>query len=305
MMQEPYRIAFVGFGEAAMAFVKGWRDIGNLVIRAYDIKTDSGDGAVVAAKRGDYDALGVIGAETLADALEGAEVIFSLVTADQAFASADAAARHIGAGCLFFDCNSCAPGTKRRSAQCIETVGGRYVDVAVMSPVYPKLHKTPLLVSGPHSAAAMTVLDCLQMDAKVLEGDVGRASSVKMIRSIMMKGLEALFAECVLAGRVAGVDENVLASLDVTYPGFDFTKRAAYSFERMTEHGKRRAEEMKEVALTIEELGLPSDMARATVQWQQRIGVLGLEAGEDKYQSRADAVLARIHEICEERELEE
>ena len=293
-MQDEYKIAFVGFGEAAMAFVKGWQGIDNLSIRAFDVKTDNPKADISAAKRRDYVVAGVTGCDTLADALNGASVIFSVVTADQAYEAANAAAEYIGDGSLYFDCNSCAPGTKRRSSVLIEGAGGRYVDVAVMAPVYPKLHKTPLLICGAHSEAAMTVFDCLQMEAKVMEGDIGGASSVKMIRSIMMKGLEALFSECVLAGRKAGVDERVLASLEVTYPGFKFEERASYMFERMTEHGKRRAEEMKEVALTIEELGLPSDMARATVQWQERIGNLGMAAGEDNYKIRADALLAKI-----------
>jgi 3-hydroxyisobutyrate dehydrogenase-like beta-hydroxyacid dehydrogenase len=305
LMQESYRIALVGFGEAAMAFVKGWRENSNPPVIAFDIKTEHADPDVAGAKRDDYAEMKVTGAKTIAEAVGGASVIFSLVTADQAHNAARAAARHIEAGSLFLDCNSCAPGTKRRSAKCIEDAGGRYVDVAVMSPVYPKMHKTPLLIAGPHSAVAMEILDKLQMDAKIMEGDIGRASSVKMVRSIMMKGLEALFAECVLAGRQAGVDEEVLASLDATYPGFDFNNRASYSFERMTAHGKRRSEEMKEVALTIEELGLPNDMAQATVQWHSRIGNLGLAAGEDNYQSRADAILGRLTKNTEEVEREE
>jgi len=304
MTQNQYKIALVGFGEAAMAFAKGWQEIEGLSLYAFDIKTQSKDENIVAAKRRDYDALGVTGTETLAEALSGASAVFSLVTADQAFSAAAAVSASIDKDCLFFDCNSCAPGSKQRSAKRIELAEGRYVDVAVMSPVYPKLHKSPLLICGTHSSAAMTVFAHLQMEAMEMEGDIGSASSVKMIRSIMMKGLEALFAECVLAGRQAGVDEKVLTSLDVTYPGFDFKKRAAYGLERMTAHGKRRSAEMKEVARTIEELGLPNEMTQATVRWQQRIGNYELPAGEEDYQRRADALLTRLHENFTEREIE-
>lgn len=304
-MQKDNWIALVGFGEAAMAFTKGWLDGDELLLRAFDIKTQDSDNCIASAKLEDFVHHQVEGVESLADALKGASVVFSLVTADQAHAAARAVTPHIEKGCLFLDCNSCAPGTKRRSAKCIEGAGGRYVDVAVMSPVYPKLHKTPLLISGPHTQAAKKVLEMLQMDVKIMAGNIGGASSVKMVRSIMMKGLEALFAECVLAGRQAGVDEEVMASLDVTYPGFNFKDRAAYSFERMTAHGKRRSEEMKEVALTIEELGLPNDMAQATVNWQSRIGNLGMTVGKDNYQSRADELLARFNKNTEKMETEE
>ncbi|MZR31358.1 DUF1932 domain-containing protein [Sneathiella litorea] len=304
-MQEEFQIALIGFGEAAMAFVKGWRESGELSLRAFDIKTQDAEAAVISAKRKDYASFNVEGKECLQEALKGASIVFSLVTADQAHAAASAAAPYIEEGCLFLDCNSCAPGTKKRSAKYIEEAGGRYVDVAVMSPVYPKLHKTPFLISGSHTQGAKAMLNKLQMDVRIIDGDVGSASSVKMIRSIMMKGLEALFAECVLAGREADVDEEVLDSLDATYPGFNFKHRAAYSFERMMMHGKRRSEEMKEVVLTIEDLGLPNEMAQATVQWQSRVGSLGISAGKENYKCRADALLRRLKNKRGEVEWEE
>lgn len=274
-----------------MAFAQGWSDIENLSLAAYDVKTDDPDQDIVAAKQSDYRRFDLRGSASAMEAIGEAEVVFSVVTADQAFIAAETVAGNIPQGALFFDCNSCAPGTKRQSAAVIEAAGGRYVDVAVMSPVHPKLHKSPLLISGPHVAAALTVFDCLQMEAQVMEGEVGTASSVKMIRSIMMKGLEALFAECVLAGRQAGVDEQVLASLEVTYPGFNFEGRAAYMFERMTQHGIRRAAEMREVARTIEELELPNGITSAAIDWQQMLGDMDYVASGQDYRQQADTLL--------------
>lgn len=294
MSPDDLTIACIGFGEAASAFVAGWGAERAAHVRAYDIKTDSPDPAIRAAKEADYARWGVTGCGTLAEALAEAAVVFSLVTADQAALAAVAAAPLLGRGALFLDCNSCAPGTKAHSAAVIEAAGARYVDVAVMAPVHPKLHKTPLLLSGSDVAMALDVLGGLDMAAKVAEGPVGTASSIKMIRSIVMKGMEALFAECVLAGRRAGVDEVVLDSLDVTYPGFDFKAKAAYMLERSMTHGIRRAAEMREVAKTVEDLGLPNGMAAATVEWQQRIGDLRLDAGTGDYRARADTVLAGI-----------
>lgn len=291
-------LALIGFGEAASAFLSGWRGVGLAPdVSAYDVKTGSADAAVRAAKWADYEAAGVAGAETVAQALAGAEIVVSLVTADQAQAAARAAAGHLAKGALFFDGNSCAPGTKRGSAEIVEAAGGRYVDLAVMAPVHPKRHKTPLLVSGPHAAVALHALEALDMSAREAPGAVGTASSIKMIRSVMMKGLEALFLECVLAGRRAGVDGVVLDSLDLTYPGFDFKAKAAYMLERVMTHGVRRAAEMREVARTVDELGLDGGMARAAVAWQQRVGDLKLDAkalGETDYGALADAILARL-----------
>ncbi|MGQ9367956.1 protocatechuate 4,5-dioxygenase subunit alpha [Azospirillum sp. ST 5-10] len=308
-MPDTLHIACIGFGEAASAFVSGWgdalRDTGRApAVKAYDIKTDHADEAVRAAKAADYERAGVVGCATLAEALAGASLVFSLVTADQAGRAAAAAAPLLGEGALFLDGNSCAPGTKRRSAEAVARGRGRYVDVAVMAPVYPKRHKAPLLLSGEHAQAAAAALAALEMDAKIAEGAVGTASSIKMIRSIMMKGMEALFAECVLAGRKAGVDEVVLDSLDATFPGFDFKAKAAYNLERVMTHGVRRAAEMREVALTVAELGLPNGMAAATVDWQQRIGEMKVAAAEGEgYQARADRVLAGLGHAPARREV--
>ncbi len=291
-------LAFIGFGEAAGAFLKGWRSEGPTPrASAYDIKTDSADAAVAAAKRADYAAAGADGCETPAEALEGAGAIFSVVTADQALSAAQNASGTDLAGAIYFDCNSCSPGTKRQAAALIEKAGGRYVDVAVMSPVDAKLHKTPLLISGPHAGEGLEVLNALSMSAEVVEGDIGTASSIKMVRSIVVKGLEAITLECVLAGRKAGVDERVLASLEASYPGFGWTERAAYMMERAMTHGIRRAAEMREVAITVDELGIEPFMSAATAQRQDEAGALKLDAkaiGEGDYRKLADAILAAL-----------
>ena len=273
-------VAFIGFGEAAQAFLAGWRTEPGFAahVSAYDVKTDSPDVGVRDGKRADYAKTDVFGAASAPEAVAGAGAIFSVVTADQAHEAAVAALPGLTAGAIFFDCDSCAPQTKVRTAAEVDAAGGRYVDVAVMAPVHPRLHRTPLLISGPHAHAAAATLKALGMAARIHEGPVGSASAVKMIRSIMMKGLEALVCECVLAGTKAGVIDTVLESLDDTYPGFDWKTRSAYMLERVTTHGVRRAAEMREVALTVAGLGLDGAMSRGSVGWQQAIGELGLRA---------------------------
>lgn len=292
-------IAFLGFGEAAQAFLEGWRTQSGFRARvaAYDIKTDSSDAAVREGKRADYAAAGVVGAGSAREAVAGAQLVFSVVTADQAHAAALAALEGLPAGAFFLDCNSCAPQTKARSAECIEAAGGSYVDVAVMAPVHPWLHRAPLLISGPRAQAAAPALETLGMAATIHGGPVGTSSAIKMIRSVMIKGLEALVCECVLSGRKAGVDQVVLASLEETFPGFDWKKRSAYMLERVMTHGVRRAAEMREAALTVDLLGLEGAMSHAAVGWQQRVGELRLNAWDGDhadYRSLADRILAKL-----------
>lgn len=294
-MCPPFNIALIGFGEAGKAFAEGWpQTFGNLYI--YDIKCEYA--AHKARLLEDANAFNGTQCDHLPDALVDADVIFSFVTADQAKVAAKNAAGCIKRGALFIDCNSCAPDTKRKSAPLIETAGGRYVDAAVMAPVHPMLHKTKLHVCGPHNQAVAHIGETLDMDITFMEGEIGTASATKMVRSIMMKGLEAVMMECVLAGRRAGVDELVLDSLEKTYPGFQFREKANYMMERVIVHGERRAAEMREVALTVSHLGLENSMSLATVEWQQKIGALHLDpnyalAPED-YQSRADIILALL-----------
>jgi 3-hydroxyisobutyrate dehydrogenase-like beta-hydroxyacid dehydrogenase len=197
-------------------------------------------------------------------------------------------------GALWIDGNSCAPATKRRAAEVIEAAGARYVDLAIMAPVHPRRHRTPGLLAGPHATQAMTELAALNMDWRVAGPMVGDASSIKMLRSVMIKGFEALCAECLLAARRAGVEDAVLASLQASDPGWVWHERGAYNLERMMVHGARRAAEMREVAATLRDLGLSDRMAAATAQWQDQIAALRLPGGPDDLADRADRILSKL-----------
>lgn len=289
-------VAFIGYGEAARAFASGWRGSVAPTMAAYDIKTD-GPADVRAAKMADYGADGMSGHPTLSAAIAAGDVVFSLVTAGEALSAARSAAQGGLAGKLFFDCNSCAPQTKTQSCDVIEAAGGRYVDVAVMAPVHPKLHRSPLLVSGPHVQAALDVLAALDMNATEAPGPVGTASGIKLCRSIAVKGLEALSAEMLTTARRLGVEQPVLNSLDVSYPGFDWVKRGTYALDRMMVHGRRRSEEMAEAARMVSAAGLPNGIAAATADWQAKVGNLGIEPGSDDLADRTDALLARLSDV--------
>lgn len=284
------KIGFIGFGEAAEAFAKGWgpQIAGGLL---------AWDAAVGARPRQRADATGVVLAADRAAALSGAGAVFCLVTADRATEAAAQAVADLAPGALWLDGNSCSPGAKRQSAALIEAAGGRYVDVAIMAPVYPKLHRTPLLIAGPHADAALHLLAALGMEAKISGPTIGEASAIKMIRSVMIKGMEALTAECLLAARRAGIEDRVLTSLQASNPNIDWPKQAAYNLERMMVHGRRRAAEMREVVATLAELGLPNGLAAATADWQQQVGDLELSAGADDFQARADAILTALPEL--------
>ncbi|MGQ3048740.1 MAG: DUF1932 domain-containing protein [Niveispirillum sp.] len=268
MQNEPNPIsglALIGFGEAGRTFATAgaWS-----AATVFDLKTDRAEARE--AKRAEYVASGVQGRENAAAALAGRSLVLCLVTADQALAAAQAYAPLLSPGALWYDMNSVAPDTKRAAAAVIEAAGGRYVDVAVMAPVDPAWLSVPLLVSGPHADAAVTGLLALGFAKVRAVGDaVGRASSIKMVRSVMVKGIEALTAEMVLAAARAGVVGEVLSSL-----GPEWEARADYNLDRMLVHGLRRAAEMEEVAKTLESLGVEPAMTQGTIARQRRLGTL-------------------------------
>jgi len=268
------RIACIGFGEAAAAFVQGWRTRADVNVSAFDIKTD--DAKSREGKLQDYQAQGVRGTRTAAELVADADIIVSAVTAEAAAEAARSVADDMRPGTLYLDVNSAAPSRKREAAGIVTAAGGAYVDVAVMAPVHPTLHHTPLLISGPDIARAQDLMQRLDMRFEVVSDKIGDASTIKMVRSVMIKGIEALVAESIVGAVQQGIDLRILASLDITYPGMNWTKRAGYMLERMVRHGGRRAEEMREVTKTMDELGIGGPMAAATAQRQQRVADLGL-----------------------------
>lgn len=280
-------IAQIGFGEAGRTFASAgdWRSDS----RAFDLKTN--DPATAGSLQAAYAEHGVIGCDILADALVGADAVLSLVTADEAINAAERASQVIPAGALFFDMNSVSPGTKQRNAAVIEAAGARYVDVSVMSPVQPAALNAPLLVSGPHADEGAEMLRSIGFTQVQVCGDrVGAASATKMVRSVMIKGIEALTAEMILAAKAAGVADGVLTSL-----GGDWPQKVDYNLDRMLAHGTRRAAEMEEVVSTLIELGIEPLMTKGTVLRQRAIGaMLGTAPMPDGLEAKLNFINAKL-----------
>jgi 3-hydroxyisobutyrate dehydrogenase-like beta-hydroxyacid dehydrogenase len=266
------RIAFIGFGEAGQAIAAGLHDAGAARMTAWDIlfpQSATGDKLRRAA-----DASGVHCAASAADAVQEAELIVSAVTAASSVEAAESVKAHLRGKPFFLDINSVSPGRKQDSARLLGTAA-RYIDVAVLAPIYPSRHQTPLLIAGPDSQAVAPTLSALGMRASIAGAEIGAAAAIKMVRSVMIKGIEALTLECFLAAARAGVIEEVAASMRNNYPGLDWAKIVPYNLERMAVHGERRAAEMEEVAETLRELGVEPLMTNATVKRQREMGEIG------------------------------
>jgi len=267
------QIALIGYGEVGRILGEDLRAVGHEAT-AFDLKLRSDAGKPMRAHAAAHR---VTLAESHGDAVRSAELVVSAVTASQTAAAAEACARGLRAGSFFLDLNSASPGAKITAAEHIARGGGRYVEGAVMTSVPPHRIKVPLLLGGPHAGALLPALDDLGFAARVASDQLGIASATKMCRSVMIKGLEAMVIESFSAARRYGVEGALIKSLRETFPGVDWEKQAAYFFQRVIEHGRRRGEEMREAAVTVREAGLQPWSAAATAERQTWVADLADE----------------------------
>jgi 3-hydroxyisobutyrate dehydrogenase-like beta-hydroxyacid dehydrogenase len=246
------RVALIGLGEVGRTLAA---DLADHDLTAWDVKFAD----PASAPSRNAAALGLAPSRSAIDAVRDADLVISAVTAANDLVAAQAVAPGIEAGAFFLDMNSASPGQKQASAAAIDGAGGRYVEAAVMSPIHPKR------IGEPHAAEFAAVAAPVGFAGiEVFADEVGKASATKMCRSVVIKGVEALLTESMLAARAYGVEERVLATLSNLLPSDDWEKLAAYMISRALEHGTRRAEEMREAARTVAETGIEPLMATAT-----------------------------------------
>jgi 3-hydroxyisobutyrate dehydrogenase-like beta-hydroxyacid dehydrogenase len=266
-------IGFLGFGEAAPAIAEGLCEAGAPPFHAYDIaQPEDPQRFVPRAARS-----GTLMLPTPAALADRCDTILSLVTCTEAAAAARAIAPHLGAHHIYVDMNSASPEVKREVAEIIEAGDARFVEAAIMSAVPPERHRVPVLVCGKAAAELAAALVPLGMNLEVLGEDIGAASATKMFRSIMIKGLQALFIECVFAARHFGVEKRVLDTITASYPGIDWNAFADYFIGRSALHAGRQSHEMEEASRTLESLGETPLMARAAAKRLELFGELGLK----------------------------
>ncbi|MBL8308164.1 MAG: NAD(P)-dependent oxidoreductase [Rubrivivax sp.] len=300
-MSTEIAFALIGCGEVGRILAEDLRSQG-VAVAAFDLKLADARGDAMRTHAQQH---GVALAASHAEAVQGAGIVVSAVTASQAVSVAEACAPALKPGAFFLDFNSASPGAKIRAAGVVNAAGGRYVEGAVMTSVPPYRIQVPLLLGGPDAAALEPLLSARGFAAKVASEKLGVASATKMCRSVMIKGLEAMVIESFTTARHYGVEDAVVASLYETFPGIDWEKQAAYFFQRVIEHGRRRSEEVREVAETVREAGLTPWSASGTAErqaWVADLGDAGLfgERGTKEFarspnwRTEADRILQHI-----------
>ena len=260
------QIGMLGYGEVGKTFAKGLLPAVDGV-DAWDLKFDQP--AARDHERADAALAGVRAGASMRDVCAGADLLMSAVTASNTLAVAREAAAHIKPGSYFLDLNSASPGTKKQAAELIDGAGGDCVEAGVMTSVPPYGIRVPMLLGGRQAGVLAEQLMAWGMDAKAVSDQLGVASAIKMCRSVMIKGLEALVIESYATARAYGVEDHVIPTLQETFPGIDWQQTGGYFFSRVVQHGQRRAEEMREAANTVAEAGFEPFMARAIADKQQ------------------------------------
>jgi 3-hydroxyisobutyrate dehydrogenase-like beta-hydroxyacid dehydrogenase len=289
------QIALIGFGEVGGIFGHDFAAAG-LGVSAFDILLNveqSRTTMLAKAKKAKVHAC-----DTLEEAVRGADLVISAVTASSATDVANSAAPFLRAGQIYLDINSASPDTKRSIARALNDSLTIFIEAAVMAAVSPQRLKVPMLLGGPGATTAAVRLQAIGMNVKPISDRVGVASAIKMCRSIIIKGLEAITVESMFTARRYGAEKQVLESLAATYPGMGWDGELPdYLISRVAEHGKRRAAEMREAAQAVADAGLKPLTALATAERQdwlaQAIAEFSLAVPEGEnfaWQELADAV---------------
>lgn len=293
------RLGLIGYGEVGGIFCAGLKTRVDSV-HAWDVKLADAASAAPLRERAARD--GVTLCDSSAALCAASDLVISAVTASNTVAVAREAAAHLRPGTVFLDLNSASPGAKRQAAELIEAAGGRYVEAGVMTSVPPYGIRVPMLLGGPHAEVLAGRLRAFGMDATAVSPELGVASAIKMCRSVMIKGLEALVIESYTAARAYGVEDYVLPTLQETFPSIDWTEQGRYFYSRVVQHGRRRAEEMREVANTVREAGFEPWMAAATAEkqdWVAGLAAQGLFADVEAaggWQAYADRLIAQARD---------
>ena len=277
------RIALIGYGEVGRIFGGALAARGVAQVTAYDLLLADPRRSAVMRERATRD--GVQLAASADAAVSGADLVVSAVTASATRDAAASAANSMRRGTFLLDVNSASPRTKSECGALVAKAGGRYVEAAVMTSVPPYGIRVPMLLGGPDAHALAPLLAALGFAATVASPTLGVASAIKMCRSVVMKGMEAIVIESFTAARRYGVEDEVLASLAETFPGIDWEKQGNYFWSRVVQHGQRRAEEMREAAVTVRETGLDPFLASAIAErhaWVAALAAAGTFADAPK-----------------------
>jgi 3-hydroxyisobutyrate dehydrogenase len=299
MSLSPRVIALLGFGEAGSAIARGlcaeggWRgparpgDNAPRRVIAIDTALDRDARGSALGKEARRLDVAIQGSYT--EALGEADLVICAVQGEHALEAAEAAAPLLRKGAHYLDLCTVTGKMSDEDRALIEAAGGRYIDIAVMGGFFKHGIKAPMLVAGEDVEAAVAWMNASGFDAKVLGPKPGSASSVKMIRSVLIKGVEALGVEAYVTAERQGILEEVMGCMgDVDKVGF--ANFVGTLVQTHTVHAYRRWEEMGLVGKTLRETGVDPLMTETTERSLRRSVDAAIAPADGKVPSLDEAL---------------
>jgi 3-hydroxyisobutyrate dehydrogenase-like beta-hydroxyacid dehydrogenase len=255
-------VAVLGLGEAGSRFAADLVSTG-VEVRGYDpVTVSTPEGVHRAGDPG--------------SAVSGATVALALTTASTALATAESALPGLGNGAIYADLNTTSPARKHDIAALVRRAGARFVDVALLGPVPARGLGTPALASGPGAQAFAEVLGPLGMPVEVLSDRPGEAATLKLLRSVFMKGLAASALESLHAAEAAGQAKWLEGEIAAVV-GEPLLQRLVEGSRR---HALRRLDELEAARELLFELGVEPRIAAASAAVLAELAASGSPRGE-------------------------
>ena len=291
-IKAPARVAILGFGALGQAFADGLRAGGSEIAAWTRPPRDLG------AHRARLDATGATECSTLTAAVSGARVVIGAVPTGVAAEIAERAVPLLAPGALYVDPAPQAPEAKRRVADLVARIGASYADVAVIGTVAVDGHRVAMMASGDGAGEWAAFAAPSGFRVSVLDGPAGAASRVKLLRSVYMKGRDALILEMMVAARRHGLEETVVASIGGPAEQVSFEQLVDRVMRSVAQYAGRRAAELTTAAELVAETGLAPvvcDAGAARLRWLHELGITDMFSGERP--GSASAVLDAIDRL--------
>ena len=242
------KIALIGCGEVGHCYAQAWLSAGHDIIAVGELRQDAemqarvqGYGAKLYATPGAW--------------LAEADLVVSAVFGYAAQEVATQALPHLNSSALFADFTTASAADMRAASEVAATHNVPFADVAIMGAIALLGARTPLLTAGTGAAAVVTFAQACDIPAQAIEGQAGDAVQLKLLRSIMTKGMESLAVECLVAAEKLGLRNalyDVLGDIDRT-PLTKFIDSFVCSHVL---HAPRRLAEVREARDQLIEAGL-------------------------------------------------
>lgn len=280
------KIALIGCGEVGHCYARAWTAAGHRIVGICDLRSDAdmadrakAAGAALHAEPGAW--------------LAEADVVVSAVYGYNAAEVAAQALPHMRADAVYADFTTASAPDMQNAAAAAAAQGIAFMDVAIMGAIALLGEKTPLLCAGDGAEIVTALGESAGATVRIIEGKPGDAVRLKLLRSIMTKGMESLAVECLVAAERMGLRDSlyeVLADIDRT-PLTAFMD----SFVRShVLHAPRRLAEVREARDQLHEAGL-EPLALNGVEALFARSARGIEAARANGEApAADTVQARL-----------